>query len=93
MLRCYTQHDLRSSIDSETNHKMHFIKVPYIKKGIEFINLHSILRIDQSLHPYFLISKILNRQLSVINIYQAIRNTIFNFNKFVPDLDIHANTP
>ena len=26
MTRCYTQHALRSFIDSETNHKRHFIK-------------------------------------------------------------------
>ena len=30
--RCYTQHALRQFIDSETNHKRHFIKIPFIKK-------------------------------------------------------------
>ena len=37
LTRCYTQHALRPFIDSETNHKRHFIKIPFINKGIEFI--------------------------------------------------------
>ena len=38
LTRCYTQHALRPFIDSETNHKRHFIKVHFINKGIEFID-------------------------------------------------------
>ena len=38
--RCYTA--LRPFIDSETSHKRHFIKIPFINKGIEFIDLPSI---------------------------------------------------
>ena len=33
-----TQHALRPLIDPETNHKRHFIKCPFINKGIEFID-------------------------------------------------------
>ena len=36
--RCYTQHALRPYIDSEINHIRHFIKIPFINKGIEFID-------------------------------------------------------
>ena len=32
LTRCYTQHILRPFIDSETNHKRHFIKIPCINK-------------------------------------------------------------
>ena len=39
LTRCYTQHALRSYIDSEINHIRHFIKIPFIYKGIEFIDL------------------------------------------------------
>ena len=39
LTRCYTQHALRPFIDSETNHKRHFIKSPFINNGIEFIDL------------------------------------------------------
>ena len=30
LTRCYTQHALRPFIDSEINHKRHFIKIPYL---------------------------------------------------------------
>ena len=44
LTRCYTQHALRPFIDSETNHKRHFIKYPFINKAIEFIDLPSIVK-------------------------------------------------
>ena len=44
LTRCYTQHTLRPYIDSEINHIRHFIKIPFINKGIEFIDLPSIFR-------------------------------------------------
>ena len=44
LTRCYTQHAFRSYIDSEINHIRHFIKIPFINKGIEFIDLPSIFR-------------------------------------------------
>ena len=43
LTRCYTQHALRPYIDSEINHIRHFIKIPFINKGIEFIDF-SIFR-------------------------------------------------
>ena len=42
--RSYTQHALRPFIYSETNHKRHFIKIPLINKGVEFIDLPSIFK-------------------------------------------------
>ena len=44
LTRCYTQHALRPYIDSEINHIRHVIKIPFINKGIEFIDLLSIFR-------------------------------------------------
>ena len=35
LTRCYVQHFLSPYIDSEVNHKRHFIKIPFINKGIE----------------------------------------------------------
>ena len=32
LTRCYTLHALRPYIDSEINHKRHFIKIPFINK-------------------------------------------------------------
>ena len=44
LTRCYTQHDLRPYIDSKINHIRHFIKIKFVNKGIEFINLPSIFK-------------------------------------------------
>ena len=93
LTRCYTQHTLRPFIDSETNHKWRFIKIPFINKGIEFIDLPSIFKdrsVTSSIPTYFQKSE----PPIICNKYnKPIRNTLFNFNKLVSDLDIHANTP
>ena len=68
LTRCYTQHALRPYIDSEINHMRHFIKIPFINKGIDFIDLPSIFRdnnVESSLPDYL---KIRNHPLFVINI-------------------------
>ena len=39
LTRCYTQQAIRPIIDSETNHKMYFIKVPCIYKAFGFTDL------------------------------------------------------
>ena len=44
LTRCYVQHFLSTYIDSEVNHKRHFIKIPFINKGIEFNDSHSIFK-------------------------------------------------
>ena len=46
LTRCYVQHFLSPYIDSEVNHKRHFIKIPFINKGMEFFDLHSIFNKD-----------------------------------------------
>ena len=38
LTRCHTQHALRPFIDSESNHIRSFIKIPFINKGIDFID-------------------------------------------------------
>ena len=56
LTRCYVQHFLSPYIDSEVNHKRHFIKIPFINKGIEFIDLHSIFKdnlVISSIPNYF----------------------------------------
>ena len=91
--RCCAQHFLSPYIDSEVNHKRHFIKIPFINKGIEFIDLHSIFKdnsVISSIPNYF------NNSETPIICYKynkPIRSTIFNFNKIVNDLDIYSNTP
>ena len=53
---CYVQQFLSPYIGSEVNHKRHFIKIPFINKGMEFINLHSIFNdnlVTSSIPNYF----------------------------------------
>ena len=56
LTRCYTQHALQPYIDSEINHIRHFIKIQFVNKGIEFINLSSIFKdksVISSIPTYF----------------------------------------
>ena len=90
--RC-SQHALRPFIDSETNHKRHLIKNPFINKGIEFIDLPSIYKdrsVTSPIPTYFQNSE---PPIICCKYNKPVRNTIFNINKLVSDLDIHANTP
>ena len=93
LTRCYVQHFLSPYIDSEVNHKRHFIKIPFINKGIEFIDLQNIFKdnsVISSIPNYF------NNSETPVIYYKynkPIRSTIFNFNKIVNDLDIDSNTP
>ena len=56
LTRCYTQHAFWPYIDSEINHIRHFIKVQFVNKGIEFIDLSSIFKdksVISSIPTYF----------------------------------------
>ena len=93
LIRCYTQHALRPFIDSESYHIGRFILIPFINKGIDFIDLPSIFQdksLIQSIPMYFQNSE---PPIICYKYNKPIRNTIFNFNKLVSDLEIHANTP
>ena len=56
LTQCYTQHALWPYIDSEINHIRHFIKIQFVNKGFEFINLSSIFKdksVISSIPTYF----------------------------------------
>ena len=56
LTQCYTQHALRPYIDSGFNHIRHFIKIQFVNKGIEFINVPSIFKdksVISSIPTYF----------------------------------------
>ena len=56
LTRCYTHHALPPYIDSEMNHIRHFIKIPFINNGINFIDLPSLFRdttVESSIPDYF----------------------------------------
>ena len=93
LIRCYTQHALRPYIDSEMNHIMHFIKIQFVNKGIDFFDLPSIFRdntVESSIPDYFE-----NKEPPIIcyKYNKPIRSTIFNFNKLVANLDSDTITP
>ena len=93
LTRCCTQHALRPYIDSEMNHIRHFIKIPFINKGIDFIDLPSIFRdntVKSSIPDYFE-----NKEPPFIcyKYNKTISSAIFNFNKLVANLDIDTKTP
>ena len=93
LTRCYTQHALRPVIYSKINHVRHFIKIPFINKGIEFIDLPSTCRGKsvQSAVPNYL----KNCEVPIISYKynKPIRSAIFNINKVVSDLDIETCIP
>ena len=93
LTRCYAQHAFRPYIDAEINHLRHFIKIPFINKGMDFIDLPSIFQnksVTSSIPDYFQNSE---PHIICYKYNKPIRHTIFNFNKLVSDIDIHANTP
>ena len=56
LTRCYTRHALRPFIDAEINHQRHFIKIPFINKGMDFIDLPSFFQdksVTSSIPDYF----------------------------------------
>ena len=49
LTRCYTQHALRPVIDSKINHVRHCMKIHFINKRMDFIDLPSTSR-DKSVY-------------------------------------------
>ena len=91
--RCNTQHALWPYIDYEINHIRHFIKIQFVNKGIEFINLSSIFK-DKSV--IFSIPSYFENKESPIICYKynkPIRSTVFNYNKLVTELDVENSIP
>jgi hypothetical protein len=89
----YAQHVLSPHIDPISDHKRHFIKIPFINKGIDFIDFQSILRnknVMNSIPAYF---KNLEPPIICYKYNKSTRGIIFNYNKIVSDLKIKDNTP
>ena len=79
--------------DFQCCHIRHFIKIPFINKGMDFIDLPSIFRdksVQSSIPNYFK-----NCEVPIIcyKYNKPIRGAIFNFNKLVSDLNIETCTP
>ena len=94
LTRCYTQHALRPYIDSEINHKRHFIKLHFINEGI-FTGLPSTCIFKDRLVTSAIPAYLKNSEAPIIcyKYNKPILSTIFDYNKLVSDLDAQANTP
>ena len=71
----------------------HFVKIPFINKGMDLIDLRSTFRdksVQLAVPNYFK-----NCEVPIIcyKYNKPIRSAIFNFNKIVCDLDIETFTP
>ena len=103
---CYPQHALQPYIDSKINHIRHFIKIQFVNKGVEFINLPSIFKdksVISSIPTYFenkespIICYKYNKPIrsTVKTLYNVTRyNRIFNIrHKFGWNGSVYINIP
>ena len=84
LIRCYIQYAVRPFIDSETNRKRHFMKIPFINKGIEYFDLPSIFKdrpFTSSIPTYFQNSE---PPIIYYKYNKPIRNSVVNVNKLEP---------
>ena len=80
-------------IDSKINHIRRFIKIQFVNKWIEFINLPSIFKdksVISSIPTYFE-----NKESPIIcyKYNKPIHSTVFNVNKLVTELNIENSIP
>ena len=92
LTRCHTQHALHPVIESKINHIRHFIKIPFINKGMDFIDLPSTFRdksVQSAVPNYFK-----NCEVPIVcyKYNKPTRSAILNLNKVVSDLDIETYT-
>ena len=91
LIQSYTQHVLRPHIDKVSEHQRFFLKIPFINKGIDFIDIQSIFRdktVSDCIPKYF---KNIEPPIICYKYNKPIRNIIFNYNKIVADLKIDEN--
>ena len=88
LTRCYNQHALRPFIDSETNHKNIIKELNLLTYIVSCI--FKARSVTSSIPSYFKNSE---PPIICYKYNKPTQNTIFNFNKLVSDLNIHANVP
>lgn len=89
----FINHRITPHIDNKEEHRRYFIKLQYVNKGLDFINLSSILRdknVTKCIPSYFI-----NTEVPVISYTykKSVRNLLLNYNSVVSDPDISSNTP
>lgn len=93
IVQSYTQHVLRPHIDVTSDHQRHFLKISYLNKGIDFIDMSSIFkdrRVIDKIPKYF---KNTETPMICYKYKRSTRGLLFNYNRIVSDLDIKTSTP
>ena len=93
LTRCYIQHFLSPYIDSEVNHKQHFVKIPFINKGMGFVGLCGVFGdglVISSIPNYFGDSE---TPIICCKCSGPVGSAVFGFTKVVAGVDIDSNTP
>ena len=90
---CCARRALRPCIDSEINHIGHFIKIPFINKGIGFIDLPGMFRnnnVVSAMPSYFE-----NTESPIVccRCSRPVRGAVLNVNMLVSDLDLETSSP
>lgn len=93
IVESYAKHVLNPHIDDDIHHKRHFLKISFINKGIDFINLPSIFKnknVLKAVPTYFK-----NQETPIIcyKYKNPVRSIIFNYNNIVSDLELDLSTP
>ena len=93
IITAFCHHRLFPIIDKPENHKRHFLKLKYINRGIDFINLSSIFN-DSSVYslipPYF---DNIEQPIISYSYKKPSRNLIFNYTSITTDVNIENNVP
>ena len=93
LISAFCYHKLYPKIDKPEDHKRHFLKLPFISKGIDLIDLSSIfrdLKVTNKIPPYFD-----NTEPPILSYTykKPTRGMLFNYTSITTDIDIDNNSP
>lgn len=80
LVECYCKHYLSPHVDIEEYHRRYFLKIQFLNKGIDLINLPSIFsdkNVEKCIPAYF---KYRETPMICYKYNKPIRNLIFNYN-------------
>ena len=94
IITAFCHHRLFPRIDKPEDHKRNFLKINYISRGIDFINLSSIFNdstVRNFIPPFF--DNIEPPIISYTYTKKTSRSLIFNYTSVTSDVNIDSNTP
>lgn len=93
IVQSYSSHKLKPHIDKAEDHKRFFFKLPFLNKGMDFINLSNIFNdknVKKCIPGYF---NNLETPIISYRYNQPVRSYIFNYNKLVSDFNLDSKIP